>query len=172
MRKSLIAVAAFLALSMFVAAGAADYVIPNRLAKAVAGEWTLMQTVAGDHMGEKIRFSVKSVIGVGEDAVVLIANERLDADGAVAEVDEVEVPLSRYAAKLRELEDNAKQVSRERLTIGDAAYTVYAVTWDDEESGREMKIWISDDIPVGGLMKSWSSDAAFPAVELVDFGPR
>lgn len=172
MQKSFMAIAAFLALSMSVVAGAADYVVPNRLAKAVPGEWTLMQTVAGDHMGEKIRFSVKSVSGAGEDAVVVIANERLDAEGGVAEADDIEVPLSRYAAKLRELEDNAKQVSRERLAIGDASYTVFAVTWDDEESGREMKIWISDDIPVGGLMKSWSSDASFPAVELVDFGPR
>ncbi len=154
------------------AAAAADNVIPNRLAKAKAGEWVMLQDTAGPNAGEKEKFTVAEFKGTGDDMIIVLKRERYDAEGKVSETKDMEINLAKYAARLAELEDKAKQISRERLTLNNTEFTLWAVTWDREtESGtHEFKIWLSDQIPVGGFFKSWSSDPTFPAAELVDFG--
>lgn len=168
MRKILLTLAAIAVLS--VAASAADGSIPNRMDKAKAGEWVMMQNVAGDGAGTKTKVSVTEV----KDGVVFIKREIFDRDGNPEEVFQHEIPLDRYAARLAELEGKAKQISRERLTVKDKELSVVAISWDgDPEDGkpdREFKIWVSEELPMGGIAKTWSSDHDFPAAEVIDYG--
>jgi len=148
---------------------AAEGVIPRRLAEAKAGEWVLLRDVSGENAGETIKFTVVEIKD-GEDKVVSMRSERYGEDGTVIETKDFEFPLSKYLERTEKLEDKAKQIGRERLTVKDKEIAVTAVSWDDEEETREYKLWISEDIPVGGIVKTWSSDPDFPAAELIDFG--
>ena len=158
-------------LAMAAALGlAAD--IPNRLPMAETGEWLLLRVVSGEKAGELVRFSVCETRGDGDDRVVVMRMEKLDQDGSISESRDIESPVARHAERLAELEAKAKQISRERMTVKDREITVVAVTWDDDEGSREFKLWVSGELPIGGVVKSWSSDPDFPAAELVDYGFR
>lgn len=153
------------ALAFAVALSAAAGDIPSRLGRAKAGEWVEMRNTAGDNAGEKVRISVAEVKGEGDDAVVVLKMEPSEGESRT-----IELPIARHKARMADLEEKAKQVSRERLTVKGKEISVYAVVWDDEENNREFKLWLSEDIPVGGIVKSWSSDPDVPAGEVVDFG--
>ena len=150
-------------------ASAAEGGIPNRLNKAKVGEWVVLQDVSGEGRGERTRVSV---IKATDDAVTI---RREFLDDADAESKEHEINFDRYNKRLSDLEAKAKQISRERLTIKDKEFMVQAVSWDgedpeDAENRREFKIWVSSDLPIGGIAKIWSSDPNFPASEVVDYG--
>lgn len=169
MRKTLLTLAAFAVLASV--AAAADGAIPNRLGKAKVGEWAMLQNVAGDDIGRKTKVSVIEV----KDGVVVIKRELFNADGTPDEVIQHEIPLERYNARLADLEGKAKQISRERLTVKDKEFSVVAVSWDGDagEDGApapEFKIWVSADLPIGGIAKIWSSSPDFPAADVVDYG--
>lgn len=169
--RMMLGVAVLFAISL--SAAAADTVLPHNLATAKAGEWTLMKDIAGETPGELARYSVAEVRGDGDDKVVVMRRERFGDDGEVAETRDFEINAARYAQRMAGLEDKAKQVSREKMKVKGRELSVFAVTWDhegDDGETSEMKLWLSPDVPVGGLVKSWSSNPAFPAAELVDFG--
>lgn len=161
------------ALFMLCVAGiavSAEGAIPNRMGLVKPGEWLLMQEVAGPNAGDRVKFEAVEVRGSGADAVVVIRGQRFSG-GEETESREIEIPVARYGQRLAELEDKAKQISRERLVVKDAEITVFAVSWDDEaEEPHEFKIWVSRDVPLGGIVKSWSSDPEFPAAEIIDYG--
>lgn len=162
-----------LLLAFAVGASAADRMLPNHLVNAKPGEWVVMRDIAGDNAGEFSRFIILERKGEGDDAVVTMRRERLNEAGEVTESRDFDINLARHAKRLAELEDKAKQISREHITINDKTYNVYAVTWDHEgKDGQvsEMKMWVSDEIPGGGMVKIWSSNPNFPAAELVDSG--
>lgn len=167
MRK--LALVLTLALSLAGAALAGESVVPFRLPDAKVGEWTLFLNTSGERTGEQARFSVKEVKG-GDDKVVVILYERFDASGQPIEERDIELNIADMKKHSQDLEDKAKQISRERLAIKDKEITVWAISWDDEENNREFKVWISGELPVGGLAKSWSSDPNIPAAELIDYG--
>ena len=168
MRKTMLA--CIMILGVVGAANAADDAIPHRLARAKVGEWVLLRDVSGDRAGETTKFSVTEVKGSGDEAIVVLKKEEFDRDGKAADTKDIEIPIARYNTRIAGLEDKAKQISRERLMVKDKEITVVAVTWDDEENSRELKIWVSDEIPTGGIVKTWSSDPEFPAFELIDYG--
>ncbi|MCL2000870.1 MAG: hypothetical protein FWG74_05505 [Planctomycetes bacterium] len=152
-----------------VGAVAADGSLPNRLDQVKAGEWLLLKDVSGARIGELTKFSVSEVKGEGADKVVVMTIDRYH-DEKIEETRDIEIPVSRYAERMAGLEARAKQIGRERLTIKDREIVVVTVTWDDDREPREIKLWLSDELPIGGLAKSWSSDPDFPAAELVDYG--
>lgn len=172
MRNMLLVLPMFL-LSVL-AAGAADGFVPNRLAQAKVGEWTLMRNVAGEHAGELTRFIVVERKGSGADAAVVLRRERLDERGEVSDERQFDINLDKLAERMAGIEEKAKQVSRERMTVKDKDMVVYAITWDHESKrdGKtyEMKMWVSEEVPVGGMVKNWSENPRFPSSELVDYG--
>lgn len=172
MRRMLGVLSVFLLSTLTVAA--ADGFVPNRLAQAKVGEWTLMRHISGEHAGELIRFIVADRKGTGDDAVVVLRRERLDENGEVADEREFELNLEKLSQRMAGIEDKAKQTSRERMTVKDKEMVVYAITWDQESrrdgNTYEMKMWVSEEVPVGGMVKNWSENPRFPASELVDYG--
>lgn len=141
--------------------------MPDRLPKAKAGEWVVMQDVSGSGSGGKATITVAEVRGSGTDAVVVL---KIDRDGGESRT--IEIPMSGHDARRAELLDKAKQISQERMTVKGREFPVTAISWDDtkDDTHREFKLWLSDEIPVMGMVKSWSSDPDVPAGEVVDFG--
>jgi hypothetical protein len=162
----LVMVVSLLSLS---AALAAEYnLVPNRLSQAKVGEWVVLGNV--QEPGETVKTIVQAVECDDTGAVVVLRRETLDAEGKVTDSTERRVSLSRYQDRLDKLDQKADRISREKMLVKDSEITVYVVEWVDEESGREMKLWSSYAIPVGGFVKIWSSDPELATYEIVDFG--
>lgn len=168
MRKFLLPVLLF---AVCLSAAAADVALPGRLKKAKVGEWLIMRDVSGADAGERMRISVAEV-REGAPKVVVLKRERLGDDGSVLESKDMEIDMDRYAERIAGMEEKAKQISRERLTVKDKEFTVYAISWDDENDGetREFKVWVSEDLPVNGMAKFWCSDPEMPSAEVIDYG--
>ena len=156
------------------AAVAADSAVPNRLPQAKAGEWVLMVDITGENAGEKMKVSVVEV-REGTPKVVVLRRDRIAADGTSTQEGVLELNLDRYAERMAGLEEKAKQVSRERLTIKDREFTVQAISWDGDTPDadgkpREFKMWLTEELPIGGMAKFWSSDPEVPSIEVIDYG--
>ena len=168
MRKTLMLLAAVFCLAS--ASLAAEFnLVPNRLARAKAGEWVILANLSDPD--EKVKISVVGVECEDAEQVVVIMRQNLDVDGnVVGEGTERRVKMSGYQERLDKLDQKAHRVSRERTSFNDRDITVYVVEWEVEEEDREIKIWLSYDIPVGGFVRIWSSDPDFHTYELVDYG--
>ncbi|MCD7896824.1 MAG: hypothetical protein LUG50_09150 [Planctomycetaceae bacterium] len=172
MRSLRLVVLSCLCLAVATTAAAVDGPeIPNRLPQAKAGEWVLMQGTSGDNMGVRNRVTVTAV----KDGVVSLKRERLAPDGTVEETNAFDLNLERMASRNADLREHATAINTETIFVKDKEFSVVAVSWkgDPAEDGsgeREFKIWLSPDLPVGGLAKTWSSDHDFPSSEIVDYG--
>ncbi len=167
MRTALLALAAALLLSAAVAGEA----IPNRIAAAKAGEWVLMEDVSGGDAPEQTRVTLLRIDG----ASFTVKREHFGEDGAVVETKEHEISLADYNRRMEEMASRAQEITREFITINEKEYPVTAVRILTEETDangepREFKVWLSPDLPIGGVAKTWSSDADFPSAEVIDFG--
>lgn len=151
-------------------AAAADGDLPNRLEKAKAGEWLLFRNVSGERDDRLTKYSIVEVKGEGDDKVVVLRIEHLGAEGEATESRDVEINMAKYRERRAGILDRAKQISSERLTIKDKEMPVTAVIIDSEDGKSEFKFWVSADLPVNGLVKTWSSDPEFHAIELIDYG--
>lgn len=153
-------------------AGAAVAVdIPNRIASAKVGEWVLMEDVSGEESGEATKVTLTAVDGEG----FTVLRETIDADGAVVETKEDTVSFADYNKRMEGMAARAEEITEEFVFIGGKEYPVVAVrviAGEKDENGndREFKVWISPDLPIGGVAKTWSSDVNFPSAEVVDFG--
>lgn len=163
--------AAFLSALALPAPAADKLTMPLLTAKV--GEWTVHRDVSGDKTGEMTRYKLVDRSGSGDDEAVTIRREVLGDDGKALEMRDIQINLARYKQRVQGLEEKAKQISFERMQVKDREVETVAVTWDqDSEDGqsREFKIWTSKDVPLGGMVRFWCSDPAFPATELVDYG--
>ncbi len=152
-------------------AAAAEKAIPDSIADVKRGEWVMMEDVSPDGNGEKTRVTATAVTG---DTVTL-RRERFDGDGAVIDTKESEIPLSRMRERFADLKKRAKTVTDEFVMIGGREMPVIAVQWegdskDDQGRPREYKVWLSEEIPLAGVAKFWSSDAGIPHAEILDYG--
>lgn len=158
------------ALAIGSAVVAAD-TVPNRIGKAKAGEWVLMEDVSGDDSGELTKVTLLRIDGES----FTVKREHIDASGAVVETKEHEVKLDAYNKRREDMLARAKEVTSDFVVIKDRQYPVTAIhivsdTKDEAGNAREFKVWVSDDLPIGGVAKTWSSDVKFPSAEVVDFG--
>ncbi len=171
MKKALLFMCVGMVMSAIAMAG--DYVLPNRMADVKVGEWVILSETSGPSMGDRERFTVVEIKGEDEFKTVVVRRERIADDGSVTEQNDLEINLARFQDRLHEMEDKAKQVSRERMVVDNRDLALWSVSWERENEDGEMheyKMWVSEDLPVGGLYKTWSSDPNFPALELMDCG--
>ena len=143
--------------------------IPSRLDKMKAGEWILMQDVSGES-GERTKITVLSVT----PEAFTLRREHMDPDGTVTETKEHEIPMDKARERHADLEGKAKEVTKEFVIVKDKEIPVTAVFWESDKAQdgkpREFKIWLSDELPVTGLAKFWSSSSTFPNAEIIDYG--
>lgn len=150
-------------------AQAAEYnLVPNRLSQAKAGEWVLLGNLSAP--GERVKITVTDRACENGEWVVGLKREHIDEEDNVTEANDRRIKLSRYQKRIDDLDQRADRISREKMTIKDRNITVYVIEWEDVEKDREVKIWLSNDIPVGGFVRIWSSDPEFPTYEIIDFG--
>ncbi len=166
MRKAVFFAAALAFVSY--AAAAEFNLVPNRLSVAKPGEWVILGDVADPT--EKVKISVVAVTCENNEKVVVIKRETLDSEDKVLDSKERHVKLSWYLERLDRLDSRAKRISREKMLVKDRTITVYVIELEDEANDRETKLWLSNDIPVGGFVRLWSSDPERPTYELLDFG--
>ncbi|MCD8139669.1 MAG: hypothetical protein LUE17_07815 [Planctomycetaceae bacterium] len=149
---------------------AADATIPNRFDQVKPGEWIVMQDVSGgDRAGERNRISVVSVA----DGVITIRREHYAADGSLIETKEHALDIARITERQAALQTRATSITPGFITVKDKEIPVVAVAFkgeNGEDADREYMIWVSADLPLGGLAKTWCSDAEFPQAEVVDYG--
>ncbi len=149
---------------------AADTAIPNRLDQVKPGEWILMQDVSGgDRAGEQNRISVVSVA----DGIIMVKREHYAADGSLIETKEHPLDIARMKERQAALQARATSITPGFITVKEKEIPVVAVAFKGEEgedAEREYMIWISADLPIGGLAKTWCSDAEFPQAEVLDYG--
>ena len=160
-----------LAALVFGSAAIAADAVPNRIAKAKVGEWVLMQDVSGDDSGELTKVTLLAIDG---DSFT-VKREHIDAAGAVVESKEHVVKLDAYNKRMADMAARAKETTQEFVVIKDKQYPVTAVyviseTKDADGNDREFKIWLSEELPIGGVAKTWSSDVKLPSAEVIDFG--
>lgn len=153
------------------AAAVAEDSFPNRMSQAKVGEWVLMEDVSGADVGEKTKVTVTKV----EDGVVTVKREHLDDSGAVVETKEHEIALDRYNERMDSIKGRATAITEDFVVIKDKEYPVTAVEFvsqskTEDGEDREFKIWFTDQLPIGGIAKTWCSDADFPSAEVIDFG--
>ncbi|MCD8351335.1 MAG: hypothetical protein LUC93_12070 [Planctomycetaceae bacterium] len=158
------------AVSFAAVAMAAETTIPNRLDQVKAGEWVLMQDVSGgDRAGERNRISVVSVA----DGVINLKREHYAADGSLIETKEHSLDIARMKERQAGLQTRATSITPGFITVKDQEIAVVAVAFKGEngdDAEREFMIWLSPDLPISGLAKTWCSDAEFPQAEVVDDG--
>ncbi|MDR1613289.1 MAG: hypothetical protein LBT97_10990 [Planctomycetota bacterium] len=142
--------------------------LPNNLLTAQPGEWALVADV--ENPAEPIRISIVARGVEGGEDFVLLRREHLDAEGKVSETHDRRVKLSRYQERLDRLNQRASRVTREKMDFHDREITVYAVEWQSERTGSELKLWFSADIPVTGFVRMWSSNPEYPTHELTAYG--
>jgi hypothetical protein len=165
-------VLSFLTAALFAASAAtAADTVPNRIAQAKAGEWVLMEDVSGEESGELTKVTL---IAIDAESFTVL-REHIDAEGNVVESKEHVVKLADYNRRMDGMAARAKEITSEFVFIGEKEYPVTAVhivseTKDENGAEREFKIWISEELPIGGVAKTWSSDVDFPSAEVVDFG--
>ncbi len=152
------------------AAAGAD-AVPNRIARAKAGEWVLMEDVSGGGEPERTKATLIRI----DDESFTVRREHFDENGDIVETREHVLLLADYNRRMEEMASRAKEITEEFVIIGEKEYPVTAVRIAADEAdgsgdAREFKIWISPDLPIGGVAKTWSSDAAFPSAEVIDFG--
>ena len=73
------------------------------------------------------------------------------------------------------LRQRATSIEPGFVMIKDREIPVVAVSFsgdgkDGSGANREFIIWLSNEIPAGGIAKTWCSDADFPQAEVIDFG--
>jgi hypothetical protein len=167
MRKYMLAVIVLFGLAGTVCAANFN-LVPNALRYAKPGEWVLLQNV--ENPKDQVKVSIVSRECEGSEEVVVLKREEFGEDGTVADVKDRRIKMSRYQERLDKLDQRADRISREKMTIADREITVYVIEWEDTEKDREIKIWLSYDIPAGGFVRIWSSDPEFPTYELVEYG--
>ena len=142
--------------------------VPNPLTKAKVGEWVLLSNLSVP--GETVKITVVGRVCEENQQVIVLKREHIDAEGKVGETLERRVKLSSYQDRLDKLDQKADRISREKMLVKDRNITVYVIEWQDTEHDRDVKVWLSNDIPVGGFVRIWSSDPEFPTYEILDFG--
>ncbi len=167
MRRYMLAVLFVLGLAGTVSAANFN-LVPNALRYAKVGEWTLLQNV--ENPTDQVKISIVGRECENNEEVVILKREEYAEDGTIAETTERRIRMSRYQERLDKLDQRADRISREKMTIADKEITVWVIEWEDTEKDREIKIWLSYDIPAGGFVRIWSSDPEFPTYELVEYG--
>ena len=170
MVKRLLPVLAFV-LAAAVSAPAAETLgaqLPNPLKNVKPGQWARYRVNTLFGVAEQ-KQTVVSVEGDGDDRVITIKTEMSLDDEVVDEREEATTYrklLDEQAAALEEVE-NAVAAPCETTLAGT---TVSAVSVTYAQDGQKYTLFLSENIPLAGVIRLEAEDAEEPVVEIIDFG--
>lgn len=159
-------VAALLSFSFGAVAMAADFgKIPDAMKNVKAGQWVSYKTMGG--MDQKQ--SIVAVKGEGENMVVTLKTE-ISMAGQTMPAQEIDIPLKGAKEKQQEAWKNAPdtKITEEKITVNGVPYD--AVVVQTVQEGMSIKIFMSEKVPVTGIIKMEMQDMPAPVMELIDFG--
>lgn len=162
-----VVLAAALAASAF-AAGADALRLPNPLRHVAAGQWVRYRLNTLFGVAEQ-KHTVLGVDGSGDDALITIKTETI-LDGET--VDEREV-VSTYRKILDDQAsalDDAENPSAEPCDTEACGATFPAVAVRYTREGQNYTLFLSDEIPLAGVVRLVMEGTEDPVMELIDFG--
>lgn len=161
--------AAIFALALAPAALAADIDdLPNPLATVRVGQWLEYRHNTAFGSAEQ-RQKITAVVGEGDDKVITTESV-MTMDGEV--VDEREESIT-YGAAMEQQRESLKGV--EGLAISPTSIevkdkTVNGVRVDFTQDEMRFSLYLSDTVPITGVVRMEVEGAEEPVLELIDFG--
>lgn len=145
---------------------AADFSkIPNAIEKAKAGQWASYKAMGGMEQKQ----SITAVKGSGEDMVVTIKTE-MSMAGQAMPPQEQEIALKGAKEMQQEAWKNNPntKITEETITVNGKSFDTVVV--ETTQEGMSVKIYMSEKVPVTGIVKMEMQGMPGPVMELVDFG--
>lgn len=147
---------------------AANAPLPNPLSTVREGQWVSYKVVLMGMEAEQ-RQSIVGVTGTGDDRILTMKVEIL-LDGQVVQSDEHKVTYQNAVAEqLRAFDDSPDTiVTATRVMVKDRE--VDGVRVDFVEDGLACKLFLSESVPVVGIVRMEIEGFDGPVMELLDFG--
>ena len=158
--------AAALMVAFSVMAGAADFdKIPDPTKNMKEGQWVSYNAMGG--MTQKT--TITKMEGSGDDASITMKIE-MSQGGNAMPAQEQTISLKDSKAMQQEAWKNSPdmKITEEKVTIGGKTYD--AVVIEATNQGVSTKIFMSEEIPVTGILKMEVSGMPGPMMELAEFG--
>lgn len=143
---------------------AADYSkLPKPLDNAKVGQWVHYKIMGGMEQKQ----SITAIEGDGDDRVITLTIEIMQ-NGAVVQSQETKLNLKEAKAQEEAARASTPDVTivEETITVNGKSYD--AVVVEGEANGMKSRIYMSEKIPVSGMLKMDAGGMAM--LELVDFG--
>ena len=142
---------------------------PDRLPKAKAGEWVMFKLMGGMQQKQ----TITDIKGSGDDMEVTIKTEVI-MNGATASTAEQTIKVG----EMKKMQADAKaqadasgaKVAYSNETVEVKGKKFDAVVVTTEVQGMTAKTYMSDEMPVGGIIKMYTTGMAEPVMEVIDFG--
>lgn len=148
------------------AAQAADFSkLPDPTKNVKAGQWVSYKVMGG--MEQK--HSITNVEGSGDDRVITLKMETI-MNGQAMGGEEQKIPLKNSRAAQEEAWKAAPdaKISDVKVTVNGKEYD--AVLLEMTNQGMTTKMYMSEKVPVTGIVKMEVTGMPGPMMELVDFG--
>ncbi len=164
-----LAVTACFAPSPAHAADSALAALPNPLKHVQPGQWVVyrIQTMFGEINQKQ---TILDIAGSGDERTFTIKTE-MGIDG---EIMDERTDTVTYQRALEEQEEALKQagdvsISDKKITFKGRDIEAVEVVFTDEE-GQKCRLYLSENVPLVGVIRMEIDGAEEPAMELVDFG--
>lgn len=163
-----LALVAVLAMCITGAGLAADFdKLPDTMKNAVAGQWVRYSVIGGLTQ----RHTITALEGKGEEARVTVQTETFQ-DGKNVDTETQKMPLGAYRDMQVSalLEDPDTRITDVKIPVGGREYDAVLIEYTNPNYDQPTKIWMSEKVPVTGILRMTVGDEAEPILELIDFG--
>lgn len=157
------------AFAVGVAFAADTSAIPDRTGRIQPGEWIILQDTSGDSTDTN-----KITVLDRKGDVLKLRREHFDSDGNLVGTTEHELDLKKFAERAQSVKGKAIEVTDEFIMIDEEGHEVVGVLWEDtdKDSGQkhQYKVLVSENIPISGVVRYWSSNPDAPSADVVGYG--
>ncbi len=158
--------AAVLVLAVSAVSQAADFSkIPTPITKAKVGQWVTYNSMGGIQQKQ----SIIAIEGAGDDQVVTIKLEMM-MNGQVMQSQEQKVGIkeAKDVANSPWSQDPNIKITEAKVSV--KGKDVDGVIVEFTQAGATSKLYLSNAVPIHGIVKMEVTGAPAPIMELVDFG--
>jgi hypothetical protein len=142
--------------------------LPNPLRNVRAGQWARYRVNTLFGTAEQ-RQTVVAVSGNGDEAVITIRTE-MSLDGEIVDEREEAATYAKLLAEQAAALDGTENQSVSEREIPVAGASIPAVAVRYTQDGEEYTLFLSEDIPLAGVIRLVREGSGEPVVELIDYG--
>lgn len=141
--------------------------LPNPLKDVAVGQWILYPVSWDESEGDQ-KQTVTSIEGEGDDRVLTVRKEII-IDGNVVETEEFSAPYNELIAEMHEMFDEAADATVSSTTLEVNGKTIDCVLLTYTEDNIECKIYLSEEIPITGIVRFEMEGLDRPVMAVKDF---